>query len=65
LPVILLTGFGDLMSAVGDHPLVFDVVACKPFTADSLRAAIVEALARHTTKSMQLEVMNGVLSQVP
>ena len=47
MPVILLTGFGDLMSAVGDQPSVFDVVACKPFTADSLRTAIAKALEAH------------------
>ena len=51
MPVILLTGFGDLMTAVGDHPSVFDVVACKPFTADSLRVAIAEAVARHASET--------------
>ena len=56
MPVILLTGFGDLMTAVGDHPSVFDVVACKPFTTDSLRVAITQALARHTSESSTTDV---------
>jgi len=64
MPVILLTGFGDLMTAVGDHPAVFDVVARKPFTADSLRAAIAEALACHVTEAKQASVISGVPSQV-
>ena len=51
MPIVLLTGFGDLMTAVGDHPPVFDVVACKPFTTDSLRAAISQALASHKSES--------------
>jgi CheY-like chemotaxis protein len=64
MPVILLTGFGDLMMAVGDHPAVFDVVACKPFTANSLRAAIAEALARHAPESAVAATGPGVPGQV-
>ena len=64
MPVILLTGFGDLMTAVGDHPAVFDVVACKPFTADSLRAAITEALACHLRETVAPAEIFAVPSQV-
>jgi len=64
MPVILLTGFGDLMTAVGDHPPVFDVIACKPFTADSLRAAIGEALAGHASEKAAPVKIHGAPSQV-
>jgi FixJ family two-component response regulator len=64
MPVILLTGFGDLMSAVGDSPAVFDVVACKPFTADSLRKAISQALARHPAATPAAAVREGVPIQI-
>jgi CheY-like chemotaxis protein len=64
MPVILLTGFGDLMSAVGDQPTVFDVVACKPFTADSLRTAIAKALAAHAPEQLVAVADVGVPSQV-
>lgn len=39
-PVLLLTGFGDLMNGVGERPPGVDLVVTKPFTLDSLRAAI-------------------------
>jgi len=43
-PVILLTGFGDLMSGAGEKPEGVDLVVGKPFTMDSLRAAMAEAI---------------------
>jgi len=43
-PVVLLTGFGDLMSGAGEKPEGVDVVASKPFTLNSLREAITKAL---------------------
>ena len=64
MPVILLTGFGDLMSAVGDQPQVFDVVACKPFTADSLRIAIAKALEAHAPEKAAAVLGAGVPSSV-
>jgi len=64
MPLILLTGFGDLMSAVGDHPSVFDVVASKPFTADSLRDAIAEALACHAPETATPAAFLELPSQV-
>lgn len=39
-PVILLTGFGDLMQEAGEKPEGVDLVVPKPFTLDSLRDAI-------------------------
>ena len=39
-PVLLLTGFGDLMNGVGERPPGVDLVVTKPFTFDSLRAAM-------------------------
>ena len=45
VPVILITGFADVMSDVGDHPPAIDIVIPKPFTRDALRAGIAHALA--------------------
>ncbi|MFW6456961.1 MAG: PAS domain S-box protein [Planctomycetota bacterium] len=39
-PVIMLTGFGDIMDAVGDKPENVDVVLSKPVTLEKLRGAI-------------------------
>ena len=39
-PVILLTGFGDLMTGAGEKPEGVDLVVSKPFTLNSLREAI-------------------------
>jgi len=43
-PVILLTGFGDLMSGAGEKPEGVDLIVSKPFTLNSLREAITKAL---------------------
>ncbi len=43
-PVILLTGFGDLMSGAGEKPEGVDLVVSKPFTLISLREAIAKAV---------------------
>jgi CheY-like chemotaxis protein len=42
-PVIMLTGFGDLMTAKGERPAGVDVVVSKPVTQDQLRSALIEA----------------------
>jgi signal transduction histidine kinase len=39
-PIILLTGFGDLMSGAGEQPSGVDMVVSKPFTLTTLRNAI-------------------------
>jgi FixJ family two-component response regulator len=43
-PVILLTGFGDLMSGAGEKPEGVDLVVSKPFTLNSLRESISKAI---------------------
>jgi signal transduction histidine kinase len=43
-PVILLTGFGDLMSGAGEKPEGIDLVVSKPFTLNSLRKAMTKAI---------------------
>jgi signal transduction histidine kinase len=43
-PVVLLTGFGDLMSGAGEKPEGVDLVVSKPFTLNSLRGAISKAV---------------------
>jgi DNA-binding NtrC family response regulator len=48
VPVILITGFADVMSDVGDHPTAIDIVIPKPFTRSALRAAIADAIAART-----------------
>jgi len=45
-PVILLTGFGDLMLGAGEQPDGVDLVLSKPFTMNQLR----DAVARFTKK---------------
>jgi len=39
-PVIMLTGFGDLMDAKGDHPPGVGTIVSKPVTLDALTRAI-------------------------
>jgi signal transduction histidine kinase len=41
--IILLTGFGDLMSGSGEHPEGVELVVSKPFTLATLRNAIAKA----------------------
>jgi hypothetical protein len=41
-PIILLTGFGDLMSGAGEQPTGVGMVASTPFTLTPLRNAIGE-----------------------
>lgn len=43
-PVVLLTGFGDLMSGAGEKPQGVDIVVSKPFTLNSLREAMLKAI---------------------
>jgi signal transduction histidine kinase len=43
-PVILLTGFGDLMSGAGEKPEGVDLIVSKPFTLSSLRKALTKAM---------------------
>jgi len=45
-PIILLTGFGDLMAGSGEHPEGVDLVVSKPFTLNTLRGAIAKSLGR-------------------
>jgi signal transduction histidine kinase len=45
-PVLLLTGFGDLMNGAGEHPPGVDLVVSKPFTLGTLRNAIAKATGR-------------------
>ena len=44
--IILLTGFGDLMSGAGEQPPGVDLVVGKPFTLATLRNAIAETTGR-------------------
>ena len=43
VPVLMLTGLGEFMSAADDRPEGVDVVVSKPITIDSLRHAIATA----------------------
>jgi CheY-like chemotaxis protein len=45
-PVLLLTGFGDLMIGAGEQPTGVDLVVSKPFTLTTLRNAIAKVLGR-------------------
>jgi PAS domain S-box-containing protein len=46
-PIIMLTGFGDLMNVKGERPATVDAVVSKPVTLDSLAEAIRQVIARH------------------
>jgi signal transduction histidine kinase len=71
VPVILITGFADVMSDVGDHPPAIDIVMPKPFTRDALRAAIGNAVAaqaaavRNEEMQTQTNCAGGVAREVP
>ncbi len=45
-PIVLLTGFGDLMAGSGEQPQGVDLVVSKPFTLATLRNAIAKATGR-------------------
>jgi signal transduction histidine kinase len=45
-PVLLLTGFGDLMTGAGEQPPGVDLVVSKPFTLTTLRRAIAQVTTR-------------------
>ena len=53
MPVILLTGFGEMMAGAGDHPQGVDVVMGKPFTQASLREALSKAIQLHQAAAGQ------------
>lgn len=44
-PIIMLTGFGDLMNATDENPEVVDVVVSKPVVLSELQQAIVKLLS--------------------
>jgi PAS domain S-box-containing protein len=46
LPVIMLTGFGNLMNEVGERPPGVDMVLSKPISIHQLREALANLLAR-------------------
>jgi signal transduction histidine kinase len=46
MPVVMLTGFGDLMIQEGDQPEGVDTVLSKPITLPELRKALAQAVAR-------------------
>ena len=46
-PVIMLTGFGDLMEAKGEQPAGVDAVVGKPVTLDALAGAIRQVRSGH------------------
>ncbi len=45
-PIVLLTGFGDLMTSAGEKPAGVDLVVGKPFNVATLRNAIATATGR-------------------
>jgi PAS domain S-box-containing protein len=51
MPVIMLTGFGDLMGAKGEHPPGVDAVVSKPVTLDALTQAIAKVMRPQLTAS--------------
>ena len=50
MPIVLLTGFGDLMSGAGEQPEGVTMVVSKPFTLAVLRNAIDKVMSEATPK---------------
>jgi len=46
-PVILLTGFGDLMHDASERPSGVDLIQSKPITIEELQQAIRKVMTRH------------------
>lgn len=47
VPVIMLTGFGEMMEATGEKPPGVDLILNKPVTCDGLRTALGKVVAPH------------------
>jgi FixJ family two-component response regulator len=45
MPVVMVTGFADIMRDIGDQPPAIDGIIRKPFTVETLREGIAKALA--------------------
>jgi len=45
LPVILMTGFGEMLKAAGPLPPQISALLSKPITQESLRSALAQALS--------------------
>jgi len=43
-PVILLTGVGEMMKVVGEHPVGIDLIVKKPITQGKLLAAVSQVI---------------------
>ncbi len=46
VPIIMLTGFGDLMNSTGERPIGVDLIVSKPVTIAKLRQAISQVMTR-------------------
>jgi DNA-binding response OmpR family regulator len=46
VPIIMITGFGDLMNQAGEQPNGIDLVVSKPLTLTALRSAIVRVIGQ-------------------
>lgn len=44
-PIIMLTGYGDMMNEQGERPAGIDMILTKPFTRESLRHAMDEVMS--------------------
>lgn len=51
LPVIMVTGFGDMMKSAGEQPEGVDLVVSKPVTLNSLRQAVAQVFATVATSN--------------
>jgi signal transduction histidine kinase len=56
VPVILVTGFADVMHDVGDHPPEIDMILAKPFTRNALRQAVGQVLTANGKMSAAEEL---------
>ena len=49
-PIIMLTGFGEMIMSAGDRPAGVDVILCKPVTPSALRQAVTTLKAEYTAR---------------
>ena len=50
MPIVMLTGFGEIMEERGEHPKGVDIIISKPFTKNEIRTGIASAIRTHSPR---------------
>jgi FixJ family two-component response regulator len=60
-PIIMLTGFGDIMDARREKPAGVDCLLGKPVTPDQLQEAVIRTMRKHESdRNRGMERQEGV-----